>query len=281
MKTIRTVGLSSGRSVPVLGQGTWGMAENFNKRSQEIEALRLGLDLGMLLIDIAEMYADGAAEELVGEAVAERRKEAFLVTKVLPQHATYHGTIEACERSLQRLKTDYIDLYLLHWRGAVSLEETFEAFQILKQSGKILDFGVSNFDVGDMEEAIALSESNEIVTDQVLYNLNARGIEWDLLPWCQERKISIMAYTPIGHDGKLLHHPLLKLIANRHSATPIQVALAWVLRQKNVIAIPKASHPEHVMENRAALELKLTDEDLRELDQAFPFPTRKEPLELI
>lgn len=279
MKSISTLRLSSGRTVPVLGQGTWEMAEDETKRAVEIEALRKGLDLGMTLIDTAEMYANGAAEELVAEAIGDRRNEVYLVTKVLPQNATRQGTIEACERSLRRLRTDSIDLYLLHWRGAVPLEETFEAFHALKQAGKILDFGVSNFDVRDMEEALKLS--NEVVTDQVLYHLNARGVDYDLLPWCQEHGISIMAYSPFGHDGNMLHNQAVKSIASRHSATPAQVALAWVLRQKGVIAIPKASNPKHVIENRAALELKFTEEDLKELDKAFPPPKRKSVLEII
>lgn len=278
---MRTCHLRSGKSVPILGQGTWRMAEDVSKWSQEIEALRTGLDLGMSLIDTAEIYAEGRSEKLVAEAIGERRKEAFLVTKVAPEHATRLGTIEACERSLRRLQTDYIDLYLLHWRGAVPLAETLEAFQILKHTGKILDYGVSNFDISDMKESLALLGGDGIVTDQVLYNLNTRNIEWDLLPWCKERKISIMAYTPFGYNGELLRDPLLKLIASRHSATPVQVALAWLLRQKNLIAIPKASSAKHVIENHAALELKLTHEDLKELDRVFPPPARKTPLEII
>lgn len=281
MKAIKTVRLSSGKTVPVLGQGTWEMGDDIAKRPQEIEALRTGLDLGMSLIDTAEMYANGGAEEVVSEAIKGRRNETFIVTKVLPQNASRKGTVEACEKSLQRLKTDYIDLYLLHWRGSFPLEETFAAFRSLKKAGKILNYGVSNFDVSDMEEALALVEKDEIVTNQVLYNLNSRGIEWDLLPWCQERKISIMAYTPIGSDGKLLNHPTVKQIATRHSATPAQVALAWVLRQRGVITIPKASNPQHVVANRAALDLRLTAEDLKELDQAFPPPSQKIHLEMI
>jgi diketogulonate reductase-like aldo/keto reductase len=279
---MRTLLLPSGRPIPVLGQGTWLMGENPANWQMEIAALRLGLDLGLSLIDTAEMYGDGAAEELIGEAIAGYRADVFLVSKVLPEHATLRGTIEACGRSLQRLGTDYLDLYLLHWRGAVPLAETLEAFQLLKRSGKILDYGVSNFDVDDMEEASILPFGNEIVTDQVLYNLVHRGIEWDLLPWCRERSIPIMAYSPIEHSSAeqqgMLDNPQLKLIALQHGATPAQIALAWLL-QRDVIAIPKASTPEHLKENRAALDITLSEDDLAELDWAFPPPRQKVPLE--
>jgi diketogulonate reductase-like aldo/keto reductase len=259
------------------------MGENPANWQTEIAALRLGLDLGMSLIDTAEMYGDGAAEELIREAIAGLRTDVFLVSKVLPQHATLRGTIEACGRSLQRLGTDYLDLYLLHWRGAVPLAETLEAFQLLKRAGKILDYGVSNFDVEDMEEASALPFGKEVVTDQVLYNLAHRGIEWDLLPWCRERRIPIMAYSPIEHSRDeqkgMLDNPQLKLIALQHDATPAQIALAWLL-QRDVVAIPKASRPEHVKENRAALDIKLTEDDFTKLDWAFPPPRKKVPLEV-
>jgi diketogulonate reductase-like aldo/keto reductase len=258
------------------------MGEDPTQRLAEIAALRLGLDLGMSLIDTAEMYGEGGAEEVVGEAITGRRDEVFLVSKVYPHNATRRGAIEACARSLLRLKTDYLDLYLLHWRGAVLLGETLEAFQRLKEVGQIRDYGVSNFDISDMEEAIALPGGDEIVTDQVLYNLRHRGIEWDLLPWCRERRIPIMAYSPIEHFPRqqqgMLDHPRLRLIAARHNATPAQIALAWLLRQEDIIVIPKASRMEHVRENRAALDLKLTEEDLIELDRAFPPPSRKMPL---
>ena len=275
--------LPSGRPIPVLGQGTWLMGENHRNRGIEIAALRLGLDLGMTLIDTAEMYGEGAAEELIGEAIRGLRAEVFLVSKVYPHNATRQGTIRACERSLRRLRTDYLDCYLLHWRGTVPLIETIEAFQTLRRAGKILDYGVSNFDVDDMEEAFALPGGGEIVTDQVLYNLEHRGIEWDLLPWCQQRGIPVMAYSPIGHSGtekkELLGNRTVKLIAKRHGATPARVALAWLL-QRDVVAIPKASSPDHVRENRAALDLKLTKRDLMELDEAFPPPEEKIPLEM-
>ncbi|HEY4257594.1 MAG TPA: aldo/keto reductase [Candidatus Udaeobacter sp.] len=280
-ESVKTLGLPSGREIPVLGQGTWRMAEDPKKRAQEIEALRLGLDLGMTLIDTAEMYGEGATEELVGEAIAGRREEVFLVSKVYPHNATRHGAPKACERSLRRLGTDHIDLYLLHWRESTPLEETLEAFQSLKGATKILEYGVSNFDVDDMEEAFALPGGDEIATDQVLYNLKHRGIEWDLLPWCRDRGLPIMAYSPVGHSPRtqqsILAHATLKRIGARHEATPAQIALAWLLRQ-DVVAIPKASNPEHVRENRAALDVVLTTTDLREIDAAFPPPRRKVPL---
>jgi diketogulonate reductase-like aldo/keto reductase len=279
---MRTLRLLSGRLIPALGQGTWGMGEDPTKRPAEIAALRLGLDLGMTLIDTAEMYGEGGAEEVIGEAIAGRRDEVFLVSKVYPHNATRRGAIEACGRSLLRLKADYLDLYLLHWRGTVPLIETLAAFQVLKQAGRIRDYGVSNFDQLDMEEATVLPGGDEIATDQVLYNLRHRGIEWDLLPWCRERGIPLMAYSPIEHSPReqqgILDHPWLRLVAARHHATPAQIALAWLLQQEDITVIPKASHTAHVRENRAALDLKLTNEDLMELDRAFPPPRRKMPL---
>jgi diketogulonate reductase-like aldo/keto reductase len=266
--------------VPVLGQGTWHLAEDPRRRDAEVAALRVGLDLGLTLVDTAEMYADGAAEELVAEAIAGRRDEVFLVSKVLPQHATRRGTLVACERSLRRLKTDWLDLYLLHWRGSVPLEETLDAFGLLVIEGKIRHWGVSNFDIGDMEEVVALPGGSRVATDQVLYNLTRRGIEWDLLPWCERRDIPIMAYSPI-EQGRLLGHPALKRVADRHDATPAQVALAWVLRWDRIVAIPKAGTPAHVRENASALDIELDAQDLEALDHAFPPPTRKVPLEML
>jgi diketogulonate reductase-like aldo/keto reductase len=236
----------------------------------------------MTLIDTAVMYGEGGAEEVIAEVIAGRRTDVFLVSKVYPHNATRRGAVEACERSLRRLKTDYLDLYLLHWRGSVPLAETLEAFQSLKRAGKILDYGVSNFDHGDMEEASAVPGGDEIATDQVLYNLMRRGIEWDLLPRCRERGIPIMAYSPIEHSPReqrgMLDHPQLQSVASRHGATPAQVALAWLLQQEGIVVIPKASQAAHVRENRAALDLTLTDEDLTALDRAFPPPRRKTPL---
>jgi diketogulonate reductase-like aldo/keto reductase len=278
---MKTLQLPSGRSIPVLGQGTWRMGEDPNKREAEIAALRLGLDLGMTLIDTAEMYGEGGAEEVVGEAIKGRRAEVFLVSKVYPHNATRRGAVAACDRSLRRLQSDYVDLYLLHWGGTVPLAETLEAFQSLKQAGKIRDYGVSNFDRDDMEEAFALPGGDEIATDQVLYNLKHRGVERDLLPWCRDHRVPIMAYSPVGHSSReqrgMLDHATLKSIASHHGATPAQIALAWLLQQK-VVVIPKSSNPEHVRENSAALNLILTDDDLAELDQAFPPPRQKVPL---
>ena len=280
---VRTTLLPSGRSIPVLGQGTWRMGEDGARRKAEIAALRLGLDLGMNHIDTAEMYAEGGAEEVVAEAIADRRADVFVVTKVYPHNATRRGAIEACERSLRRLKTDYIDLYLLHWRADVALSATFEAFESLQESGKIRDYGVSNFDVADMEESFAESGGDEIANNQVLYNLGHRGIEWDLIPWCRARRIPITAYSPIGHNAdeqkKILGNRAVKAVALRHGVTPVQVVLAWLMRERDVVVIPKAVRLEHIRENRAAHDLKLTERDFKELDQAFPPPTRKIPLE--
>jgi diketogulonate reductase-like aldo/keto reductase len=277
---IRTTKLPSGEAVPVLGQGTWGLAEGAHRRADEIAALRLGLDLGMTLIDTAEMYADGSAEELVGEAIAGRREEVFLVSKVLPANATRHGTIAACERSLRRLQTDRLDLYLLHWRGGPPLEETLDAFAALVRAGKIRRWGVSNFDVSDMEELVNLPGGSAVATDQVLYNLSRRGIEYDLLPWCREREVPIMAYSPI-EQGRILSQPRLERMAARHGATPAQTALAWLLQQDGLIVIPRAGAPEHVRENRGALNLRLTKQDLAAFERAFPPPTEKRPLEML
>ena len=273
--------LPSGEAIPKLGQGTWYLGEDPNKRDNEIAALRLGLDLGLTLIDTAEMYGDGAAERLVGEAIDGRRDEVFLVSKVLPHHATREGTLSACERSLKRLATDRIDLYLLHWRGHVPIAETIEAFEILIAAGRIRHWGVSNFDVSDMEELAATRGGDAVATDQVLYNLTRRGIEFDLLPWCRKFDLPIMAYSPI-EQGRLLNHSGLREIAGRHpGTTQSQIALAWVLRLDNVCAIPRTGSPDHVRENRAALDLRLTAQDLADLDRWFPPPTSKKPLEMI
>jgi diketogulonate reductase-like aldo/keto reductase len=277
---IRTTKLPSDEVVPVLGQGTWHMAEGRHSREQEILALRRGLDLGMSLIDTAEMYADGGAEELVGDAIQGRRDQVFLVTKVLPSHATEEGTILACERSLDRLKTEWIDLYLLHWRERVPLWQTIAGFRKLLAAEKIRYWGVSNFDVTDMAELINFEGGSEVATDQVLYNLTRRGIEFDLLPWCHQHRITIMAYSPI-EQGRLLKDPTIRAVAKRHDVTPAQVALAWVIRRDGVIAIPQAGDPKHVHENRGALDVHLSKEDLVQLDRAFPPPTEKQPLEML
>lgn len=277
---MRKTKLPSGEAVPVLGQGTWYMGDDPRRRADEIASLRLGLDLGMTLIDTAEMYGDGASEKLVGEAIAGRRDEVFLVSKVLPGNASRSGTVAACERSLRRLGTDRIDLYLLHWRGRTPFAETIAAFEALQDAGKIRHWGVSNMDVGDMKELARTTGGDAISTNQVLYNLTRRGIEYDLLPQAQARGLPLMAYSPI-EQGRLADYSEVQNIADRHGVTSAQVALAWVLRQQGVIAIPKASSPVHVRENRAALDLQLTPQDLAELDDAFPSPDGPESLEMI
>jgi diketogulonate reductase-like aldo/keto reductase len=256
------------------------MGERPDKRTDEIAALNLALDLGMNVVDTAEMYGNGGAEKLIAKAVGHRRSEMFLVSKVLPQHATRAGTVAACNASLKRLNTNHLDLYLLHWRGSVALEDTLAGFDDLTKAGKIRYWGVSNFDVDDMEELIGLPQGTNVQTNQVLYNLTRRGIEFDLMPWCRQRRIPIMAYSPI-EQGRLLKNSRLKSIATRHDATPAQIALAWVLRQDGVIAIPKAGTPDHVRENAAAVDITLTPQDLADLDSAFPPPRKKVPLELL
>ncbi len=278
MPAIRTTRLPAGIDVPVLGQGTWYMGEDSRRSADEVAALRLGLDLGMSLIDTAEMYASGGAEEVVREAIAGRRDEVYLVSKVLPSNASRQRAIAACEASLKRLGTDHVDLYLLHWRGGVPLAETVEAFEALQAAGKIGQWGVSNFDVADMQELAGVSGA--VQTNQVLYNLESRGIEFDLLPASQRASIPTMAYSPIGQGG-FVGDDRLAAIAARHGVSTTQVALAWVLRHKDVIAIPKAVKPAHVRANRAAADLVLTEADLAEIDAAFPPPRRKVPLEMI
>ena len=276
---LRTTRLPSGVDVPVLGQGTWNMGEDRRRQADEAAALRLGLDLGMSLIDTAEMYGSGGAEEVVREAISGRRGEVFLVSKVLPSNASRAGSIRACEASLKRLGTDRIDLYLLHWRGSVPLAETVKAFDALKAEGKILHWGVSNFDTDDMEE-LTDAGGSAVETNQVLYNLESRGIDFDLIPQCTARGLPVMAYSPLGQGG-LARDARIAAVAKRHGATPAQVALAWVLRRPGVIAIPKAVRPDHVRDNRAALEIALTEADLKELDAAFPPPRRKQRLDMI
>jgi diketogulonate reductase-like aldo/keto reductase len=278
--TVPTITLPSGDTMPVLGQGTWRLAEGLHPRDEEIASLQLGIELGLTLIDTAELYGGGAAEELVGEAIAGRRDEVFLVSKVLPHNATRRGTVAACERSLRRLGTDHLDVYLLHWRGSVPLAETLGGFQDLVRAGAIRNWGVSNFDRPDLTELLGLPGGNAVATNQILYNLARRGIEYELLPWCRQLGIPIMAYSPIG-QGRMLRHPALTEVAERHGATPAQVALAWVLRQDMVNAIPRAGTPEHVRDNSGALELHLDAHDLAALDHAFPPPAEPTPLEVI
>jgi diketogulonate reductase-like aldo/keto reductase len=277
LTALRTLALPQGEIIPALGQRTWHMAEDPRRRTDEIAALRLGIDLGMSLIDTAEMYAEGDAEVLVGEAIKGRRQEVFLVSKVLHHHATVRGTVEACNGSLLRLGVDVIDLYLLHWRGPIPVEETIEAFGRLRDAGKIGSWGVSNFDLSDMQDLIEIPGGGQVSTNQVLYNLEYRGIEYDLLPWCERSGLPIMAYSPI-EQARVLDHPVLRSVAARHHATAAQVALAWVLRKDNVCAIPRASHPAHVRENRGALDIHLSASDFAALDDAFPPPTEKRPL---
>ncbi len=256
------------------------MGERGADRDAEVTALRYGLDLGVRLIDTAEMYGSGGAEEVVGEAIDGRRDDVFLVSKVFPHNASRRGAVEACERSLRRLRTDHLDMYLLHWRGGTPLEETLEAFDRLRASGKIRHFGVSNFDVDDLHELWALDLGRESATNQVLYNLTRRGVEYDLLPRCRERGVRVRAYAPI-EPGRLLGDAVLHRVAERHEATPAQVAIAWVLHQELVCAIPKAATVEHVEDNHAALRIRLSDEDLSELDAEFPPPDGPAPLEIL
>jgi diketogulonate reductase-like aldo/keto reductase len=270
------VTLPGGETVPALGQGTWHMGENARVAKEEAASVRLGIELGLTLVDTAEMYGSGRAEEIVREAAQGLRDRLFIVSKVYPHNATTAGVIAACERSLKRLGTDRIDLYLLHWRGSVPLGETVEGFRRLERDGKIRHHGVSNFDRRDMEEWVAAGGAG-VATDQVLYNLATRGPEWDLMPWCRERGVTIMAYTPLG-QSRMLARPELAEIARRHDATPAQVALAWLLRKDGVIVIPKASRPEHMRENRGALDLALTADDLALLDRAFRPPKGRSPL---
>lgn len=275
------VSFPDGVSVPALGQGTWRMGENSRSRKAEADALRLGIELGMTLIDTAEMYGEGGSEEVVAMAIAGLREKVFLVSKVYPHNASRAGTMAAAERSLKRLNTDRMDLYLLHWRGGAAIEDFVEGAERLRAAGKILRWGVSNFDVDDMEDVTGLPEGAACATNQVLYNLEARGIEFDLLPWCQGRQMPVMAYSPLGQAGRLLRHPALAAVAARHATTPAVTALAWVLRQKGVIAIPKASTAAHVRANLAAVSLVLGEQDLAELDRAFAPPRRKQALGML
>src|SRR5215471_14611033 len=269
--------LPGGERVPALGQGTWHMGENRRRMAEEAAAVRLGIELGMTLIDTAEMYGNGGAEEMVAHAAEGRRDDLFIVSKVYPHNASRAGVVAACERSLERLRTDRIDLYLLHWRGSIPLAETLAGFEQLWCDGKIRHYGVSNFDRADMAEWVALRGGETVAADQVLYNLSRRGPEWDLVPWCRERGVAIMAYTPLG-QGRMLGNRGLAEIARRREATPAQIALAWLLREEGTIVIPKAARPEHVRENRGALDVALTEDDLAALDRAFPPPKGKTAL---
>ncbi|HXG81259.1 MAG TPA: aldo/keto reductase [Sphingomicrobium sp.] len=274
---MKTVTLASGEKVPALGLGTWRMGERAGDRGAEVRALRTGLDLGMTLIDTAEMYGEGGAEEVVAEALAGRRGEVFLVSKVYPHNASRAGTVAACERSLKRLKTDRLDLYLLHWRGSIPLAETVEAFERLRTAGKIRYWGVSNFDVDDMQELLKSAAGSACAANQVLYHLGERGIEWQLLPDSRRRRIAIMAYSPLG-QGRILRNRALREVAARHGVAPAAVAVAWTLRENNVISIPKSADEGRVRELANARDLALEPADLAVLDQAFPPPKGPSPL---
>lgn len=276
----KTITFPNGVKVPSLGQGTWYMGENPTKKEEEIRAIRTGVELGMTVIDTAEMYGDGLSEKLIGEAINGLRDDVFLISKVFPWNANLSGTIKACENSLRRLNTDHLDLYLLHWSGSYPIEETVEAMMRLQQSGKILQWGVSNMDVAEMEDFMNVPSGKNCATDEILYNLTRRGVEYDLLPWCESHSIPVIAYSPI-EQGRLLGNPTLNKIAKTHSATPAQIALAWVLRNPNILAIPKASSEKHVKENFGSLSINLTAEDIALLDKAFSTPKRKIPLEMI
>ncbi len=276
---MRSCKLSSGAAMPVLGLGTWRMGESPRRRAEELDALKYGLDLGYPMIDTAEMYGEGMAEEIVGEAIVGRAQRPFIVSKVYPHNASRAGTIAACERSLARMGIERIDLYLLHWRGGARLEETFEAFHRLRDAGKIGDFGVSNFDAGDMEDAARLDKGLN-ASNQVLYCLSRRGPEFDLLPWMRKRGIPLMAYSPLDQGGLLRKAPLKKL-ADSIGCTPAQLAIAWLLAQSGVVTIPKSSSRERVKENLGALDVRLTPQILTELDRAFPPPRGKQPLEML
>ena len=286
---MKTVALSDGEHVPALGQGTWGMGESKSAHAEEVAALRLGIDLGMTLIDTAEIYGDGGSEKVVADAIHGQRDRVFVVTKVSPRNASRTGLPKACERSLKRLRIDAIDLYLLHWPGNTPLAETVEAFEQLRRSGKIRRWGVSNFDVGDMEELLAIGDGSACSANQVLYNLQHREIESSLLPFHRTSNlkrqtsapIPIMAYSPVGRGRRLLNNATLKKIAERHDSTPAQIAIAWVLRQSGIIAIPKASNKTHVRDNARSVDIQLTDQDFADIDREFPPPKSKQPLPML
>ena len=277
---MKTILLPGGERVPALGQGTWNMGDTRAKRAQEIAALRRGLDLGLTLIDTAEMYGDGRSEQLIAEAIAGRRDEVYLVSKVLPGNASQRGTVAACERSLKNLNTDRIDLYLLHWRGGVAFSETLEALTALQRAGKIRHYGVSNLSLAEMKEWWKTPGGAATATNQLLYNLSRRGIEWDLQPWLRERRVPVMAYSPL-EQARLVKNAKLAALAKASGITPAQLALAWLLAKDDVIVIPKCSHPGRMDENAAAREIKLTAAQLVELDSIFPPPKGPRALEML
>ncbi|KIL49417.1 aldo/keto reductase [Jeotgalibacillus soli] len=281
----RTVTLPDGTSLPSLGQGTWYMGEDSQARSKEIKALQFGIDLGMTLIDTAEMYGSGDSERLVGEAIKGRRDEVFLVSKVYPHNSGLDSIAIACENSLKRLGVEQLDLYLLHWRGGVPLEETIDGMEKLKREGKIARWGVSNFDTSDMKELWSTPNGENCAINQVLYHAGSRGIDFDLVPWQQEHRMPIMAYSPLAHNEsskkRLISDPIFNEIAQKYGVKPLQIALAWTIRSGQVIAIPKAVQEQHVFENAQAATIELSEEDLTRIDQAFPKPTRKMPLDIL
>ena len=279
-RSLPTIRFADGTDVPALGMGTWHMGEHPRRRNREALALKAGIDAGMTLIDTAEMYGDGGAEEVVADAIAGRRERVFIVSKVYPHNASAKGMIAACERTLRRLATDRVDLYLLHWRGRIPLAETIGAFERLRRDGKILRWGVSNFDVDDIDELLALPEGANCAVNQVLYHIGERGIEWRLATLCRRHRIAIMAYSPLG-EGDLLRDSRLLRIAAAIEATPAQVALAWLLTRDGVIAIPQTSSVAHVRENRATANLTLSNTTLAEIDAAFPPPKRATRLAVI
>lgn len=281
---MRKVKLPGGEDVPVLGLGTWFMGESLSRFEHEVGAVRYAMECGIRLIDTAEMYANGGAEEVVGAAIkdfdATQREDIFIVSKVLPNNSHFDGVLQACDRSLRRLGIDSIDLYLLHWRGSAPLQETLDAFEALRSTGKIRYFGVSNFDLRDMDEWCRCNGGDALATNQILYNLSRRGVEWDIIPFCKDLGVPVMAYSPL-EQGRLQDFSVLTQLAERHGVTPLQVALAWVLAQENVIAIPKAVNHQHIDQNIAALEINLNAEDHALLDTTFPPPSGPSHLEIL
>jgi diketogulonate reductase-like aldo/keto reductase len=276
-----TVRLPNGTNVPALGLGTWHMGESAARAASEEAVLRDGIARGLSLIDTAEMYADGGAERVVGAAVKGQRERVFLVSKIMPQNASAAGVARHCEASLKRLGTDYVDLYLLHWPGSYPLEQTIAAFERLREAGKIRHWGVSNFDLADMEEVFAMPHGTDCATNQVLYHPEERGIEFDLLPWSRDKKLPVMAYSPLGQAGRLLRSPALQAVAQRHGATPAQIAIAWSLRDGNTISIPKSADPAHLRENAQAASIRLSEADLAEIDRTHRPPARKTSLAML
>ncbi|MCP4471117.1 MAG: aldo/keto reductase [Gammaproteobacteria bacterium] len=276
---MRQLKLPSGNAMPVFGIGTWRMGEQHERRQAEVDVIREALDLGITLIDSAEMYGEGGAEEVIGEAIRGRREGLFLVSKFYPHHASRAGVIEACERSLRRMECDYIDLYLLHWRGAIPLSQTFEALHELQRDGRIRDFGVSNFDIDDLR-TIAPADQARLGCNQIFYNLAHREVEWEVADWCRQHGTPLMAYSPLDQGGALLHSSVLAAVGARHSASAAQIALAWLLHQPDTVVIPKSANPKRIAENLAALDIRLSADDLTELDSAFAAPARAVRLQM-